>query len=106
MALKGGEVMEIHEYQVKKLFAEHGLPVLKGGVAYTPDEAVRVAQQTGSDLWAVKAQIHDGSRCRGFFVEEDAGKGTGLRFAESLDEVHDMAKQMLGHTLITPTTHH
>lgn len=98
--------MEIHEYQVKKLFAKHGLPVLKGGVAYTPDEAVRVAQQTGSDLWAVKAQIHDGSRCRGFFVEDDAGKGTGLRFAESLDEVHDMAKQMLGHTLITPTTHH
>lgn len=98
--------MEIHEYQVKKLFAKHGLPVLKGGVAYTPDEAVRIAGQIGSELWAVKAQIHDGSRCRGFFVEDDAGKGTGLRFAESLDEVRDTAKQMLGRTLITPTTHH
>lgn len=101
-----GEVMEIHEYQVKKLFAKHGLPVLKGAVAYTPDEAVRVAGQIGSDLWALKAQIHDGCRCRGFFVEDDAGKGTGLRFAESLDEVRDIAHQMLGHTLITPTTHH
>lgn len=98
--------MEIHEYQVKKLFAKHGLPVLKGGVAYTPDEAVRIAGQIGSELWAVKAQIHDGSKCRGFFVEDDAGKGTGLRFAESLDEVRDTAKQMLGRTLITPTTHH
>lgn len=98
--------MEIHEYQVKKLFAKHGLPVLKGGVAYTPDEAVRIAEQIGSELWAIKAQIHDGSRCRGFFVEDDAGKGTGLRFAESTDEVRDTAKQMLGRTLITPTTHH
>lgn len=98
--------MEIHEYQVKKLFAKHGLPILKGAVAYTPDEAVRVASQIGGDLWAVKAQIHDGSKCRGFFVEEAAGDGTGLRFAESLDEVGHIASQMLGHTLITPTTYH
>ena len=98
--------MEIHEYQVKKLFKQHGLPVLKGGIAYTPEEAVRVAESIGSMRWAIKAQIHDNNRYKGFFIEEDAGEGGGFRFAQTLQEVQQFASQMLGKTLITPTTHH
>lgn len=97
--------MEIHEYQVKKLFAKHGIPILKGGVAYTPDEAVRVAESVGGNLWAVKAQIHDGNRFKGFFLEPESGHGTGFRFADSLCEVGFLAEQMLGRNLVTPTTH-
>lgn len=98
--------MEIHEYQVKALFKQHGLPVLKGGVAYTPEEAVRVAESVGGMQWVLKAQIHDNSRSKGFFVEDDAGEGSGIRYANSLQDVQKYAAQMLGKTLITPTTHH
>lgn len=98
--------MEIHEYQVKRLFQKHGLPVLKGGVAYTPEEAVRVAESIGGTQWAVKAQIHDGCRDKGYFVEESAGVGPGIRYADSLIDVQNFACQMLGKTLMTPTTHH
>ena len=98
--------MEIHEYQVKKLLKKHGLPVLKGGIAYTAEEAVRVAESIGGMRWAIKAQIHDNNRYKGFFVEEDAGEGSGFRFAQTLQEVQQFASQMLGKTLITPTTHH
>lgn len=98
--------MEIHEYQTKRLFHEYGLPVLKGGVSYTPDEAVQTAESIGGDVWALKAQIHDGNRGKGFFVENNAGEGSGFRLASSLCEVREKAAQMLGKTLITPTTHH
>ena len=98
--------MEIHEYQVKQLFKKHGLPILKGGVAYTLEEAVRVAENIGGMRWAVKAQIHDNNRHEGTFVEEDAGEGSGIRNAQTLCDVQQFAAQMLGRTLITPTTHH
>lgn len=98
--------MEIHEYQVKKLFKKQGLPILKGGVAYTPEEAVRVAESVGGTQWAIKAQIHDNNRFKGFFVEDDAGSGSGFRYAQTLQEVQQFSQQMLGKTLITPTTHH
>ncbi|MGN1062875.1 MAG: ATP-grasp domain-containing protein [Alphaproteobacteria bacterium] len=97
--------MEIHEYQVKRLFQKHGVPILKGGVAYTPEEAVRVAESIGGARWVVKAQIHDGCRDQGYFVEETAGDGSGIRYADSLIEVQNLATQMLGKTLITPSTH-
>lgn len=98
--------MEIHEYQVKKLLKKHGLPVLKGGIAYTPEEAVRVAESIGGMRWAIKAQIHDSNRYKGFFIEEEAGEGGGFRLAQTLQEVQQFSAQMLGKTLITPTTHH
>lgn len=98
--------MEIHEYQVKSLFKRHGIPILKGGVAYTPEEAVRVAESIGGMSWVIKAQIHDNSRSKGFFVEDEAGEGSGVRYAHTLQEVQQIATQMLGKTLITPTTHH
>ena len=98
--------MEIHEYQVKRLFKKHGLPVLKGDVAYTPEEAVRAAESIGGIQWAIKAQIHDNNRYKGFFVEDEAGSGSGFRYADTLQDVQQFALQMLGKTLITPTTHH
>lgn len=98
--------MEIHEYQVKKLFQKHGLPILQGGVAYTPEEAVQVAKSIGGKQWVIKAQIHDNNRQSGFFVEPEASQGTGIRYAKSLADVRLYATQMLGNTLITPTTHH
>ena len=101
-----GPEMEIHEYQVKKLFKHHGLPVLKGGIAYTSKEAVRVAESIGGMRWAIKAQIHDNNRYKGFFIENDAGEGSGFRFAQTLQDVQQVTEQMLGKTLITPTTYH
>jgi len=67
-------------------------------VAFSPEEAVEAAQLirdiTGSDKWAVKAQIHAGGR----------GKGGGVKIAKSLDEVKEHAKQIIGMTLVSPQT--
>ena len=50
--------MNFHEYQAKQLFADYGIPVPKGQVAATPDEAVEAAKALGAGPWMVKAQIH------------------------------------------------
>ncbi|MGL4824755.1 MAG: ADP-forming succinate--CoA ligase subunit beta [Alphaproteobacteria bacterium] len=86
--------MNIHEYQAKGLLASFGIPLLKGGIAFTPEEALREAQKIGGDLWVVKAQIHAGGR----------GKGGGVKLAKSTHEVGDIAQQILGMQLITPQT--
>jgi succinyl-CoA synthetase beta subunit len=86
--------MNIHEYQAKKILAKYGVPVPKGQVAYTPSEAVTAAQGLGGKLWVVKAQIHAGGR----------GKGGGVKLAKTLDEVEQLAKQMIGMTLVTHQT--
>ena len=54
--------MNIHEYQAKALLAKFAVPLLKGGVAYTRDEAMDVARKLGSAVTVVKAQIHAGGR--------------------------------------------
>jgi len=86
--------MNIHEYQAKELLNLFGVTVPKGGVAYTPDEAVEVAEELGGPVWVVKAQIHAGGR----------GKGGGVKLARSLDEVKEFATEMIGMTLITHQT--
>ncbi|MGL5784766.1 MAG: ADP-forming succinate--CoA ligase subunit beta [Alphaproteobacteria bacterium] len=86
--------MNIHEYQAKGLLASFGIPLLKGGIAFTPEEALREAQKIGGDLWVVKAQIHAGGR----------GKGGGVKLAKSTHEVSNIAQQILGMQLITPQT--
>lgn len=86
--------MNIHEYQAKSVLAKYGVPVPKGGVAYTPDEAESVAQELGGALWVVKAQIHAGGR----------GKAGGVKLAKSLEEVKLLTKEMLGMTLVTHQT--
>ncbi len=86
--------MNIHEYQAKTVLAKFGVPVPKGGVAYTPAEAEAVAKQLGGALWVVKAQIHAGGR----------GKGGGVKLAKTTDEVSALTKEMIGMTLITHQT--
>jgi succinyl-CoA synthetase beta subunit len=95
--------MNIHEYQAKELLSKHGVAVLKGGVAWTPDEAVKVAEGLGGPIWVVKSQIHAGGRGKGRFEGDASGKG-GVRLAKSLDEVRAHADAMLGHVLVTKQT--
>ena len=86
--------MNIHEYQAKALLGDYGVAVLKGRVAYTPEEAERAARDLGGPIWVVKAQIHAGGR----------GKGGGVKLARSLEEVRQLANDLLGMTLVTHQT--
>ena len=86
--------MNIHEYQAKEIFRQYGVPVPRGGVAFTGPEARRVAEELGGDLWVVKAQIHAGGR----------GKAGGVKLARSLDEVEKIAEEMIGMILVTHQT--
>ena len=86
--------MNIHEYQAKALLAEYGVATLAGRVAYTPEEAEQAARALGSPISVVKAQIHAGGR----------GKGGGVKLARSVEEVRQLADQMLGMTLVTHQT--
>ncbi len=95
--------MNIHEYQAKALLATYGVAVPRGGVACTPDEAVKVAQELGGDVWIVKSQIHAGGRGAGRFANEPNGDG-GVRLAKSADEVKANAAAMLGQILVTKQT--
>jgi succinyl-CoA synthetase beta subunit len=95
--------MNIHEYQAKNLLAKYGVPVPRGGVAYSPEEAFQVAQDLGGPIWVVKSQIHAGGRGAGKFTNDPEGKG-GVRVAKSLDDVREHAEAMLGNTLVTHQT--
>ena len=95
--------MNIHEYQAKSLLKKFGVAVPRGGVAYTPQEARKVAEELGGPVWVVKAQIHAGGRGAGRFKDNQAGKG-GVRVVKSLDEVAASAGDMLGHILVTKQT--
>ncbi|EAJ7141424.1 ADP-forming succinate--CoA ligase subunit beta [Campylobacter jejuni] len=86
--------MNIHEYQAKAIFADNGIPTLKGKVAFSVDEAVANAKELGGSVWAVKAQIHAGGR----------GLGGGVKIAKDLDEVKDYASKILGMNLVTHQT--
>ena len=86
--------MNIHEYQAKEIFRQYGVPVPRGQVAFSVDEAVEAAKNLGGDLWVVKAQIHAGGR----------GLGGGVKLAKSLDEVQHWANEILGMTLVTHQT--
>ena len=95
--------MNIHEYQAKVLLAKFAVPLLKGGVAYTKDEAMDVARKLGSAVTVVKSQIHAGGRGKGRFKNDPDGKG-GVRLAKSIDEVGANAAAMLGQELVTKQT--
>ncbi|HHW4164260.1 TPA: ADP-forming succinate--CoA ligase subunit beta [Campylobacter coli] len=86
--------MNIHEYQAKAIFADNGIPTLKGKVAFSVEEAVENAKELGGSVWAVKAQIHAGGR----------GLGGGVKIAKNLDEVKAYASQILGMNLVTHQT--
>ena len=86
--------MNIHEYQAKQIFQKYGVPTPKGIIAHTVDEAVANAKELGGPIWVVKAQIHAGGR----------GLGGGVKLAKSLDEVRELADEILWMTLVTHQT--
>ena len=86
--------MNIHEYQGKEILRKYGVAVPNGKVAFSPDEAVKIAKELGSNVTVVKAQIHAGGR----------GKAGGVKIAKNLDEVRSYAKELLGKILVTHQT--
>src|SRR6187431_443644 len=86
--------MKIHEYQGKELLKKFRVPVPRGLVARSPEEAYQAAKELGTDVVVVKAQIHAGGR----------GKGGGVKLARSADEARELARQMLGMKLVTHQT--
>src|SRR5579863_7837996 len=85
--------MKIHEYQAKAILAKFGVPVPRGEVAYTVEEAEAAAKKLGGSV-VVKAQIHAGGR----------GKGGGVKVAKNAAEDVELAGKILGMTLITHQT--
>lgn len=86
--------MDIHEYQAKELLKGFGVNVPRGGIAYSPEQAVYRTSELSGDKWVVKAQIHSGAR----------GKAGGVRICASEEEVSDAAQWMLGRKLVTHQT--
>jgi malate-CoA ligase subunit beta len=86
--------MDIHEYQAKELLSNFGVPVPRGNVAYTPDQAVYCAREIGGNRWVLKAQIHSGGR----------GQAGGVRVCSSEHELHAAAADLLGKRLVTRQT--
>ena len=95
--------MNIHEYQAKGLLAKFGVAVPRGGVAFTPDDAENLARDIAGPPWVVKSQIHAGGRGAGRFKDDPDGPG-GVRLCQSLDDVREHARRMLGHVLVTKQT--
>jgi succinyl-CoA synthetase beta subunit len=85
--------MKIHEYQAKAILAKYNVPVPRGEVAYTVEEAEAAAKKIGGSV-VVKAQIHAGGR----------GKGGGVKIAKSASEAAEIAEKMIGMTLVTHQT--
>ncbi|MEZ5884574.1 MAG: succinate--CoA ligase subunit beta [Paracoccaceae bacterium] len=96
--------MNIHEYQAKALLRSYGCPVSEGRIVLKADEAKTAAGELDGPLWVVKAQIHAGGRGKGKFKEAEAGEKGGVRLAKSVEEAEQLAKQMLGRTLVTHQT--
>ena len=96
--------MNIHEYQAKALLRQYGAPVSDGRPVLRAEEAKTAAGELDGPLWVVKAQIHAGGRGKGHFKEPEAGEKGGVRLAKSVEEAAQLAKQMLGRTLITHQT--
>ena len=85
--------MKIHEYQAKQIMSDYGVPIPKGRVVSTPQEARQVAQELGVPV-VVKAQIHAGGR----------GKGGGIKLADTPAQAEEAAKQIIGMCLVTHQT--
>jgi succinyl-CoA synthetase beta subunit len=88
------EAMKIHEYQAKELLKKFNVPVPRGIVARSPEEAYQAAKELATEPVVVKAQIHAGGR----------GKGGGVKLARTADEARDLAGKMLGMQLVTHQT--
>ena len=86
--------MNLHEYQSKELFAQYGLPVSKGRVARSADEAITAASELGGDRWVIKVQVHAGGR----------GKAGGVALVSSENDIRTFANRWLGNRIQTVQT--
>lgn len=90
--------MNLHEYQGKSILKSFGVGIQEGIVANTPEEAVEAAKklnaETGTEWYVIKAQVHAGGR----------GKGGGVKLAKNLDQVKEIAGNIIGMDLVTPQT--
>ena len=86
--------MKIHEYQAKQILAKYGVPVPRGSVAYSVDEATQIADDLASEICVVKAQIHAGGR----------GKGGGVKVSKGKTAIRESAEAILGMQLVTHQT--
>jgi succinyl-CoA synthetase beta subunit len=86
--------MNIHEYQAKAVLREFGVVVPRGQAAFSVDDAVKAAQELGTPVVVVKAQIHAGGR----------GKAGGVKVVRSIDEVRKESERILGAVLVTKQT--
>ena len=97
--------MNIHEYQGKSILQSFGVAIQRGKVADTPesahDAAVALAEETGTEWFVVKAQIHAGGRGKGTVTETGSH---GVVLAKGLDQVKDKAQGILGGHLVTAQT--
>lgn len=83
--------MKVHEHQAKEIFAKYGLPVPRGYPAFNVKEAVEAAEELGSFPVVIKAQVHAGGR----------GKAGGVKLAKNIEEVQQIASELLGKILVT-----
>lgn len=86
--------MDIHEYQSKEILSGFGVPIPRGGLAFSPEQAAYRARDIGGDRWVVKAQIHSGGR----------SKVGGVRLCESENDVYEAADSLFGKRLFTTQT--
>lgn len=86
--------MDIHEYQAKELLSKFNVPIPRGGLAYSPEQAVYRASEIGGSRWVVKAQIHSGAR----------GKAGGIKICKDDHEIEAAAESLLGKKLVTIQT--
>jgi succinyl-CoA synthetase beta subunit len=86
--------VKIHEYQAKSVLARFGVPVPRGEVAFSSADVPDIVRRLGGTVAVVKAQIHAGGR----------GKGGGVKVARSVAEAEELAKQIIGMTLVTHQT--
>lgn len=86
--------MDIHEYQAKELLSKFGVPIPRGGLAYSPEQATYRANEIGGSVWVVKAQIHAGAR----------GKAGGVKICRTDQEIWNAADSLLGKKLVTTQT--
>src|SRR5215831_10635025 len=92
-SLAQADSMKIHEYQAKAILAQYNVPVPRGQVAYTVEDAESAAKLIGGSV-VVKAQIHAGGR----------GKGGGVKVAKNTADAVEIARRMLGMKLVTHQT--
>ena len=99
--------MKIHEYQGKEILRAFNVPTPKGGVASTPEQAVKIAQKLGGKVWVVKSQIHAGGRGKGQILDPKTRKlvlDGGVKVATTLKQVEKYTAKMLKNLLVTIQT--